>query len=88
MYHNGSVWYRVWSDGFIEQGLYVALSADYGTVILPHPMTTTTYTITIGTYRGSKVSNYSNIITSVSTNSFTYDNYNRPIGMYFSIQGY
>ena len=40
----GASWYRVWSDGTIEQGVYVpAFSGTTKTVTLNKPMTTTTY---------------------------------------------
>ena len=46
-WHSGSSWYRVWSDGFIEQGGYAAegiANVDYGLALLK-PYTTAFYTL-------------------------------------------
>ena len=43
-YVNGTSWYRVWSNGFIEQGANVAVS-DIGSLSFPRKFTTTNYTI-------------------------------------------
>ena len=53
-YLNGTSWYRVWSDGFIEQGgrsANIASNANL-TINLIKPYTTTNYTITIGSING------------------------------------
>ena len=42
-YRNGDSWYRVWSDGFIEQGGTLATAT--GTITFPKPMTTTNYIV-------------------------------------------
>ena len=42
-YKNGNNWYRIWSDGWIEQGGYAAR----GTINLNKPFSNTEYTIVI-----------------------------------------
>ena len=44
-YVNGNSWYRVWSDGWIEQGGYQSFS-DYWTLTFLKPFTKTNYTFT------------------------------------------
>ena len=46
-YHSGSSWYRVWSDGFIEQGGFASnnTATDTFTVSLLKNMATTTYQV-------------------------------------------
>ena len=47
-YVNGSNWYRVWSDGWIEQGGRVSISQDtQSTVTLLKPFSNTDYTVLI-----------------------------------------
>ena len=45
-YRNGTTWYRVWSDGWIEQGAKVSptFSAYFATVTFPKAFTNTNYT--------------------------------------------
>lgn len=47
-YVNGTSWYRVWSDGWIEQGGLVNANADTTTVALLKAYSNGNYTITIG----------------------------------------
>lgn len=61
-YKNGTEWYRVWSDGWIEQG-GVILFNDYAdraqTITFPTAFTTTNYTFnTTAIYRGDVVSRF------------------------------
>ena len=43
-WHSGTSWYRVWSDGFIEQGgSYTSSDSSAFTITLNKPMTTTYY---------------------------------------------
>ena len=58
-WHSGSSWYRVWSDGFIEQGFYVlsrtwATGSNYYSVSFPKSFTSTDYCVSLqaGTGRG------------------------------------
>ena len=55
-YKSGTTWYRVWSDGFIEQGGTVAISEwQIPTITLPKAFTNTNYTICVSgiSYSGS-----------------------------------
>lgn len=54
-YHSGKSWYRVWSDGFVEQGGFS--NSPFGqavTVTLIKPLTTTDYTILLSCVDGSE----------------------------------
>jgi hypothetical protein len=54
---SGKSWYRVWSDGFVEQGGFV--NSPYGqvvTITLNRPLNTTNYTILLGPVGGSESS--------------------------------
>lgn len=56
-YHSDTSWYRVWSDGFVEQGGFS--NSPYGqiiTVTLIKPLTTTNYTILLGGVGGRESS--------------------------------
>lgn len=44
----GSEWYRVWSDGFIEQGGYETASQPRQTISFHKAMSKTDYTVTFG----------------------------------------
>lgn len=48
-YVNGTSWYRVWSDGWIEQGGYVAKGSKTNTVFLLKNFSNTAYTILTAT---------------------------------------
>lgn len=49
---SGTSWYRIWSDGFIEQGGRVTKTGSSGTITFPKPFTTTNYSI--ATIEGDK----------------------------------
>lgn len=54
-YHSGKSWYRVWSDGFVEQGGFSdSPFSQTTTVTLIKPLTTTNYTILLGGVGGSE----------------------------------
>lgn len=56
-WRSGASWYRVWSDGFVEQGGFS--NSPYGqiiTVTLIKPLTTTNYTIRLGGVGGKESS--------------------------------
>lgn len=45
-WHSGTSWYRVWSDGFIEQGSVATVGNSlYAPVTFPHPFSNTHYSI-------------------------------------------
>ena len=46
-YRNGQSWYRIWSDGWIEQGGYIG-SVSSGTLEFLYPFTTTDYSVLSG----------------------------------------
>jgi hypothetical protein len=54
-YINGDSWYRVWSDGWCEQGGMVNVIANNANVVVTFlkPMLNTDYTVTIGHYVAS-----------------------------------
>lgn len=68
-WHSGENFYRVWSDGFIEQGGLFSKKRDTAlTVYLHRKFTTTTYKITSGLTAASDSGRM--IVSSRSTNSF------------------
>ena len=47
-YHNGRSWYRIWSDGWMEQGgYYITEASGSGTVTLIKPYSCTDYAISV-----------------------------------------
>lgn len=47
-YHNGRSWYRIWSDGWMEQGgYYITEASGGGTVTLIKPYSSTDYAISV-----------------------------------------
>ena len=46
-YHNGAEWYRIYSDGWCEQGFYDTNNADHVVTLLT-PMADTNYIVSIG----------------------------------------
>ena len=47
-YHNGRSWYRIWSDGWMEQGgYYITEASGSGTVTLIKPYSSTDYAISV-----------------------------------------
>ena len=70
-YRNGTEWYRVWSDGWVEQGGY---STNTTTVTLHKAYADTKYTIQISAYySGDKYS--LNSVNGITTTNFTMYNY-------------
>lgn len=63
-YVNGTTWYRIWSDGWIEQG---GVGAPRATLTLPRKFTNTNYTVNLTNKNNQTNSNYFN----VSFNSIT-----------------
>lgn len=50
-WQSGTSWYRVWSDGWIEQGGYLSWNGAWTTLTFNRPFTTTNYYINGGGYR-------------------------------------
>lgn len=50
-YSSGTSWYRIWSDGWIEQGGYLSWNGAWTTLTFNRPFTTTNYYINGGGYR-------------------------------------
>ena len=71
-------WWRVWSDGFIEQGGRATTSNSvYTTVTLPKAFTTTTYYVVGSGERPNRIETHENFIVSSRTEtSFTYTGFN------------
>lgn len=70
-YKSGTSWYRVWSDGWVEQGGYVNKTRDVAcTITLPKAMKDTNYTTANGMFYGNGDNNPA-MITSISTTSIT-----------------
>ena len=76
--NNGS-WYRLYTDGWVEQGGYIANNSTTTTVILPITMADTNYCILGGLLNGTASATYEhmnfNTLTTTSFNFTTYDNY-------------
>ena len=68
-YVNGASWYRVWSDGWKEQGGRVSFAANGTTVTFPKAFSNANYTLTLGFYSGN--STYFVIGASVSSYNAT-----------------
>lgn len=98
-YHNGSSWYRVWSDGFIEQGGFASTATETNdfTVSLLKNMTTTTYQVDMRIYPGSAITSTSTVtyvklycwggnVHTKTTSNFTAQVLN--VGYYWYVYGY
>ena len=60
-YRNGTEWYRVWSDGWVEQGGCLTFAGTSGTTVtFTHPFTDTNYHIVMSDYSGGSTSVYYN----------------------------
>lgn len=75
-YKNGTQWYRVWSDGWIEQG---GQKSGAGTITFLKAFTDTTYTITGGLLSGTESTTYEHLnfrsFTTTTVYFSTYDSY-------------
>ena len=73
-YVNGKSWYRVWSDGWIEQGGASITTSDQGyktvTVTLLKAFSNTNYYVTVTTSWGDDTANGTNYFSSQATTSF------------------
>ena len=75
-YKNGTEWYRVWSDGWIEQGGY---KASNGTITFLKQFSDTNYTVTGGLVPGDATQTYEHLnltnFTATGFRYYTYDGY-------------
>jgi hypothetical protein len=77
-YVNGTSWYRVWSDGWIEQGGYLIMTATVTTLTFLKSFTNANYTLVGTKGRGnttnSRVVNLSNLTAKTVDVSIPYNN--------------
>lgn len=87
-YKGDDGWYRVYSDGWCEQGGFTTQVAGSKTITLLKPYKDTSYSIQTGGQKyASSTSLYAGSITSVTKNTFTYyDTY--AYGTYWETKGY
>lgn len=92
-YRNGASWYRVWSDGWIEQGGYLVTdTSGKGTVTLTKPYSNTIYSILVnGQHAVNSLTNwYGCACKPITNNSFgivaNLSNYQ--FGFYWETRGY
>lgn len=87
-YVNGTSWYRVYSDGWCEQGGKVANSIDGSTITFLKPFINANYTLTGALLEGSYTTTYEHFnISSVTETGFYFramDNY----GLLWAAKGY
>lgn len=69
-YHNGTGWYRIYSDGWIEQGGLGPANSGNKTITLYKPYSNANYTIIQTPYSGSGAGSYSSAIKSQTNTSF------------------
>ena len=87
-YVNGKSWYRVWSDGWIEQGGYLSVTSSSATVNLLKSHANTNYNITLGSYQPTVGAGYAVVISSTK-NSFVLDcNGLGSLSMWWQTAGY
>ena len=72
-YRNGANWYRVWSDGWIEQGGYITSTSQSGSVTFLKPFSDTNYTILVTSLVAGAAANYNPAVTARTATSFTYN---------------
>lgn len=73
-YQNGTSWYRVWSDGWCEQGGFYdkgAYNTSNASVTLLKPFTNTNYNISISEYYASAANVYALLIIGKTTQNIT-----------------
>lgn len=70
-YHNGASWYRIWSDGWCEQGGETTVAGMPGTVTLLKEYRDTSYLISITPYQDTdNVSHNAGFTSAITTTSF------------------
>ena len=88
-YANGTSWYRIWSDGWIEQGGYVARSAATQTVNFNKPFATDSATVQISAYHTTaSTDGRPPLINAITTSGFTLNIYTSYTGAYWYACGY
>ena len=88
-YVNGASWYRVYSDGWCEQGGYVDAQAVVTTTIsLLKSYKNTNYNISLTNSTSVTTNKSSPHVTSATTSSFTYWNENANGDVYWQASGY
>ena len=72
-YQNGTSWYRVWSDGWCEQGGKITGDNGSYSVTFLKPFISTDYTITQSSFQArGQYGGYADLIKSLSSTGFTY----------------
>ncbi len=90
-YHNGTEWCRIWSDGWCEQGGYVAgTTNNRKTVTFHQAFADTNYTVTFGAQHTTTFQDNTLVETSTkATTGFTLINSNNAnVGAYWEAKGY
>ena len=88
-YHNGTEWYRIYSDGWCEQGGLGPANSGVKTITLYKPYSNANYTIMQTPYSAAGAGSYSTAIKSQTNTSFVLaveSNYN--VGFYWTTCGY
>lgn len=85
-YVNGTSWYRVWSDGWCEQGGYATTDGSTATSLLKE-FINTNYALQLAVFRNAATSSHVNIKQKTTT-SFTFDRANGATGVYWRASGY
>ena len=89
-YHSGANWYRLWSDGYIEQGgVQTQPGNDFFTVTLNYPFAGTDYSIEMTAKYSGSVTTYVPTVqtTNKTTTSFKASTYPN-VGIYWEARGY
>lgn len=95
-WHSGSSWYRIWSDGFIEQGFYIQKRTWTGSVYsasLPKSFTSTDYYVSLQAGTGSGDNECEFWVYSKTKSSFgialtSYGGHSQTSGMHIYACGY
>lgn len=90
-YENGTSWYRVWSDGWCEQGGYANFTETNTTVSLMKSYIDTNYSLIHSDYRSAYLSNWqaNTVLISKTLNSFIIgSSYSNGDGIYWQAKGY
>ena len=96
-YHSGTQWYKIWSDGWIEQGGYVSNPSSNKTVTLLKSYNNINYSIQCqyahdsnSTGRFLSVGNKTNSTFMVRTGATNLDNWSDsyPVPFYWEVKGY
>lgn len=80
-YRSGANWYRIWSNGWVEQGGLLSSSSQAATATFLKPFADTNYTLLVTGLVAGSAANYNPAVTARSATNFTY---NSMIGKAFS----